>query len=201
MVHFTVTSERIARRAQFFRQIGRSFIAIPSIREAGITFSDEIAYNLAEAYFLLSESYKTYRSETDHRTADPKIGAITCAAVCALNPLRAERVDFDNLEIRYANPRYAMRCASAIIQHPWHTRAFEERRRTYDELLVLQFPCLDAYIGDVARGRVKNLEEYNTKPDRFSIGVTFAEISRIESLVNRFIVLQELKIWASKDRG
>jgi hypothetical protein len=201
VVHFTVTHERIERRANFFGQIAREFIQIPSIQAAGITFSDEVALNLAEAYFLLSESYKTYRSETEHRTADPKIAAITCATICALTPLRPPRADFDDLQIRYANPRYAMRCASVIIQHPWHKRAFEERRRTYDELLILEFPCLNNYIADVARGEKKDLELYNTKNDKFSIGITFPELSRIESLVNRFIVLKELKIYAKARRS
>jgi hypothetical protein len=196
--HFTVTGDRITRRAQFFLEMGNKQVGSQSIRNGGIKISIATAQVLAEAYFLLSESYKSYRSEGEHKTANPKIAAMTCAAICALNPLRPPKADFGVLEIRYANPMFAMRCASAIIEHPWHTRSFEERRRTYDELTTLQFPCLDKFIQDVSSGRKRPLEDYNTKTDKFSIGLTFPEIARIESLINRFVVYQELKIYASK---
>jgi len=197
-VHFTVSRDRIERRAFFFQEMANKHLATPSLKNAGIELRSGHAITLAEAYFLLSESYKSYRSEGEHKTANPKIAAITCAAVCAVNPLRPPKADFEILEVRYANPMFAMRCASAIIEHPWHTRSFEERRRTYDELIAMHFPCLDPFIRDAAQGRKKELSSYNTKNDKFSVGITFDEITRIESLVNRFIVYQELKIYSTR---
>jgi hypothetical protein len=194
--HFNVTRERIDRRAHFFLEMGNRHVGTTIIRNAGIKFNPATAVTLSEAYFLLSESYKAYRSEGDHRTANSKIAAITCAAVCAINPLRPPKADFEILEVRYANPMFAMRCAASIIEHPWHLRAFEERRRTYDELTATHFPCLDVFIRDVANAEKKELEYYNTKSDKFSVGITFPEITRIESLVNRFVVYEEMKIYA-----
>lgn len=197
MAYFRVSQERIERRAQFLRKMGQRHISTPLLQSVGMKFDDAAALTLSEAYYLLSESYKSYRNEPDHRTANPKIAAMTCAAICAINPLRPPAADFGIVEIRFANPMLAMRCATTIIQHPYHMRAFDERRRIYDELAITHFPCLDPYISDVKAGNKKPLENYNTKPDKFSIGISLQEVTKIESFVSRFIVYEQQKIYVS----
>jgi hypothetical protein len=36
----------------------------------GMTFDPEAAHVLAQAYFMLSESYRSYRSDPNHRTTE-----------------------------------------------------------------------------------------------------------------------------------
>jgi hypothetical protein len=197
VVKFSVAPDRIEKRANFFKNMATRFAAGEAVQKAGIVFNPLHALTLAEAYYLLSESYRSYRMETDHRTATPKIAALTCAAICAVNPLRPPKADFENLDVRYANPMFAMRCAISIVTHPYHLRAFEERRRILDELAITHFPCLDPYLADVACGQKKPLDDYNMKLDKFSVGISMDEITRIESYVSRFTVFQDQKIFAA----
>jgi hypothetical protein len=201
---FPVDPGRIERRAQFYLEIGRAHGSTPLLRSAGVHFDEALALTLSEAYFLLSESYKTYRNHPGHLTAKPKIAAMHCAAVCAVNPFRPNDPsatplqNYEVVEIRYANPMYAMRCACTPIEHPYHMRAFDERRRIYDELTITAFPCLDPFLADTRADRKKPLIQYNTRADeKFSVGISLQEITKIESFVSRFEVYQQQKIYAA----
>lgn len=153
---------------------------------------------------MMTETYRTYRNEPGHRIAKPKIAAITCGTICAMGVLRPPKgstaaQNFSVLEIRYANPMYAMRCASSAIEHPYHMRSFDERRRIYDDLSITRFPCLKPFIDDVEAGRKKDLAEYNTstKPGRFSLKISRVEFTKVESFVSMFVVYQQQKIYAA----
>jgi hypothetical protein len=98
--------------------------------------------------------------------------------------------------VRYANPMFAMRCACAAIEHPYHKRAFDERRRVYDSLLITRFQCLDAFIEDVRHGRIRGPEDYNVASDKYSIGLTQREMADIERLVLMFTIYGDQKIFA-----
>src|SRR5207244_2840981 len=99
--------------------MGREHARDPLMAKVGMTFDDEAAHVLTQAYFMLSESYRTFRSDPEHLTNHAKIAAICCAAICAVQPLRHDKPDFRIAAVRYANPMFAMRCAESIIKHPW----------------------------------------------------------------------------------
>ncbi len=94
---------------------------------------------------------------------------------------------------------FAMRCACSVIEHPYHMRSFEERRRVYDDLSLTRFPCLESFIADVKAGTKKDIDAYDTgiKPGKFSLEISRLELAKIESFVSMFEVYQQQKIYAA----
>ncbi len=48
---------------------------------------------LTEAYFILSECYKAWRIKDGHLTEEPKIAALTCAAIIKIVPYRPQTLN------------------------------------------------------------------------------------------------------------
>jgi hypothetical protein len=188
---FSIPQERIDRRAKFFFEIGEQVKNSKPLSAVGPTFDFQSAECLAEAYFLLSEAFKPVRIQEGHKTTKPKIAALTCAAVAMVNPFHFDNPDFENLVIRYANPILAMHLACGIIDHPFHKRSFDERRRIYSQILGMGFTCLDEFIADRKAGTPKDLAEYK-------IALNRGEMREIENLVNLFTVYEQMPIFKKK---
>lgn len=189
---FPIDENRILTRTKFIVDIGSEFIKTPERAAHGPIFGVEEARCVAEAYFLLSEkAFKPKRIEANHKTTMPKIAALTCAAISTVNPIRFAVESSDVTAVRYANPMFAMQLACSVIDHPYHVRAFEERRRLYEQILGLELPCLQPFLDD-------RMAKKNTPLSSFELNFTRAEMREIEGLVSIFTVYEEMKIYAKK---
>lgn len=195
MSFFRVTQERIKRRADYLRTIGVATAEEQLFKDAGVTFDPAMGEVLAQGCFMLSESYRTYRSRPDHLINTSKIAAIATAVITTLDPMRVENPDPHNTVHRYANPIFALRCGMTMVNHPFHTRNFDELRRIYDKMLVTQFPCLQTFTADVDADSIKPPEDYNKAKDKFTIGISQKEMADLETYVSMYAVFREMKIY------
>ena len=158
MVSFPIDENRIITRTKFIVDVGCQFLKNGAIAAHRPIFGVEEARCVAEAYFLLSETaFKPKRIETGHRTTKPKIAALTCAAISIVNPIQFEAASPDIAAVKYANPMFAMHIACSVIDHPYSIRAFDERRRVYDQILGLDLPCLHPFIEDRQAKKIRLL--------------------------------------------
>src|ERR1700722_1310110 len=100
----------------------------PAFNHLGIQYHANVHNVLAHVYFAMSEAYKTEFLNPGKGTDPTKQAALTCAAICAVKPLRPLPTDEVHEEHIYVNQMLAMRCACAIIDHPIQDHSFDEQR-------------------------------------------------------------------------
>jgi hypothetical protein len=84
-----------------------------------------------------------------------------------------------------------MRCAAAIIDHPFYSRAFDERRRVYKTRQCLSFPCVDPIMAEAYRS------DWLITSD-IAISLSSDERAKIDSIVSAFVVYAEMRIFSSR---
>jgi hypothetical protein len=136
----------------------------------------------------LSQSYKRIYIREGNKTDTPKRAAITCAAIAAVQPLRPPLVvnDLDKEEYIYANPMFAIRCASSIVGHPFDKRPYDDRRRAYRAILGFSFPSISPILQE-ARARNGDITS------EFDINITGDEEAKINLLVEQFTIYGYLR--------
>lgn len=179
----------IAERADFFKRLLQYQIGSPAFTNVNLTCHPSIGNLLAEVYFAITSAYKAGLLPPGSRTDPIKQAALTCAAVVTVNPLRPASTEIDQEEIIYANPMFAMRCACSIIDHPYHTRSFDERRRVYRGLPGYAVAPADAIIQEALQNDCRTTSTW-------SIDLSNRERSQLDILVNMFAVYKEMPIWA-----
>lgn len=160
-----------------------------AFRQIPIAYHDRIPIALAEAYFAISEAYKRVHLEEGRRTNPIKQAAFTCVAISVIRPLRpVDSPEIDNEELLYVNQMLAMRASCAIIDHPFHKRAFDDQRRFYRSLSTLSLPSLDPLIGEVNNSDGKIISEYDLE-------LSLTEQRELNFVVSMFTVLNDLPIY------
>jgi hypothetical protein len=182
------TAAELARRAEYFERTLGHFIQSALLRGLTIDYHPKVHNLLSHAYFGLSEAYKGEFLYPDKGTDPTKQAAITCATIATIRPLHAPQPDITNEEYIYMNQMLAIRCGCAIVEHPFHTRAWADRWRFYKMLERLDLPCLRPMIDEA----VANNGDLKTQ---FVFKLSTDEEFKLKSLVNLFVTLKDLKIY------
>ncbi|MEA2991189.1 MAG: hypothetical protein QOD40_109 [Alphaproteobacteria bacterium] len=115
-------------------------------------YHDSAPSQLAHVYFALHDAYKGLYVPDGHLSDAAKRAAITCATVIAVAPIHrnpdrnfpvTEREPWDLADADYPNPFLAVRSACAIVQHPFHKRPWDNRRRIYCGYVGLEFRTVE----------------------------------------------------------
>jgi hypothetical protein len=78
----------IDARAAFFKRIIELLIGSAAFSHLALQYHSNVHVVLTHVYFALSEAYKAEFLKPGKGTDPTKQAAITCAAICAVNPLR-----------------------------------------------------------------------------------------------------------------
>jgi hypothetical protein len=123
-------------------------------------YHDSHPDQLAHVYFALHDAYKGLYIPDSHRSDQAKRAAITCAAVIAVSPIHRDpnkndphivREPWDLADADYPNPFLAIRCACAIVSHPFHKRPWDNRRRIYCGYLGFEFPTVEPMLEEARK--------------------------------------------------
>jgi hypothetical protein len=130
----------IDARAAFFLQMIELLTGSSAFSHLEIQYHSNVHYVLTHVYFAMSEAYKAEFLNAGKGTDPTKQAALTCAAICAVKPLRPLPTEVVHEEHLYINQMLAMRCACAIINHPIQNLTFDEQRRIYLHMDRFLFP-------------------------------------------------------------
>ena len=143
-------------------------------------FDDETEKYLIPLFFMISDHYKRLRLKSaEHRTNDTKKAGLTMAAIVAMRPIAGDAAT-DNLKHFYANPIFALACATAIIGKPLYAGVEDEKQQLYMWLDTLRWPSTEPYLADAA-AQAPQLPN--------SLTLTTTEISQIDMIVLKLIDL------------
>ena len=185
------TALDISTRADFFKDAIETQLQAPAVQGLGLIYHDKMPEILAHAYFAMSEAYKKTFLYPDKQTDPTKQAALTCAAIAFIKPLRPPDLRIVREEYIYVNAMLAMRTSCAIVDHPFHSRDFDSQRRWFKQLDLLDVPNVTSIMTEAAAnsGEVKG---------NIQISLTRQEEYQLKSLINMFVVLRDMKIWAKK---
>lgn len=182
------TAAELEKRADYFDKMIRLQARSPALSGLEILWHSHIGMLLSHIYFAVSEAYKGEFLYPDKRTDPTKQAAFTCAAIAVVKPLHSPSSEVDREEYVYMNQMLAMRCACGIVEHPFHARAWVERRRIYKMLERVQLPSTSPIIEEA----FGNNGTINTD---WKIILSVQEEFSLQSLVNLFVVYKDLKIF------
>jgi hypothetical protein len=185
-----ITADQISARANFFRIAIQKQIESPILTGLSPVFHPRAPEVLVEMYFCISQAYKSVYMDPGRRTDDSKKAAFSCAAICALKPIRCEASEIEKEEFIYINEMLAMRVACAIVEHPFHTRHFDEVRRFYRALQDFSLPSLRGFMQEVRSGDGQIVSEH-------SISLSVSDRSALNLLINMFSVLKDMRVYNS----
>lgn len=182
------TPAEIDARADYFQKMIDLQIRSRVMKDLGIIYHPQVSNLLAHVYFALSEAYKAKFLYPEKRTDPTKQAAITCATIAAVRPLHAPIAIIGREQYIYMNQMLAMRCACGIIDHPVHTRGFDEQRRIYIMLDKVMLPSIASIVDEAVSNDgiiTSDCRITLTKADEFSL----------KALINLFVVYKDLKIY------
>jgi hypothetical protein len=183
-----VSSQDILARAGFFEAAIEVALASPAFVGVPLFHHPRIPVVLAESYFALTEAYKYHHLQPGKRTEEIKQAALTAATICVVKPLRPQHGAAATEEMIYCNQMLAMRAACAIVEHPFGSRAFDERRRFYRAIGDFALPAIAPLIAEANA----NNGELTTE---FSFDLSLRERHDLNMLINMFAVLRDLRIY------
>lgn len=142
-------------------------------------FDSETEKYLIPLFFMMSDYYKRLRLKSpEHRTNDTKKAGLTIAAIMAMRPITGPGEIGTNLKIFYANPIFALACATAIVRKPLYAGVESEKVQLYTWLDTLRWKSTEPYLADAAA-------QTNAEPE--PIVLTPAEISQIDMIVMKLV--------------
>jgi hypothetical protein len=158
-----VDVRRFGEREKFFTSMGEEILE-PSIHRGDlIVFRIGRMRVLTEAYFILNECYKAWRIKPGHNTEEPKIAALTCAAIIKIVPFRPQTLNMAKTVGEFkCNEIYALHCASAFLRVPLGTSEFKTDfwLRLLEILSDVKCNTLDDFVSDINAGAKKELDSY-----------------------------------------
>jgi hypothetical protein len=171
---------RIEIRTGFFVSIYSGVKRIlPEIYDK-TNFGPETEKYLIPLFFMMSDRYKTLRlHSSEHRTNDTKKAALTIAAIMAMRPIIGPADGATRLNQFYANPVFALACATAIIKKPLYAGVEAEKIQFYSWLDTLKWPSTEPYLRDAEAQSVQSTPE--------PLALTRAEISQIDMMVLKLV--------------
>lgn len=159
-----VDARRFEERREFLTRIGEEFLKPSIYRGELIVFRIGRMKALTEAYFILNESYKAWRIVAGHNTEEPKIAALTCAAIIKIVPFRPQTLNMAKTVGEFkCNEIYALNCAAAILGVSLGLdKDFKPDfwLRLLDILSDARCHTLDNFVADVNGGKQNSLESY-----------------------------------------
>ncbi len=175
----------ITARAAFFEMMIELLTGSSAFNHLEIQYHSNVHNVLAHVYFALSEAYKAEFLNLGKGTDPTKQAALTCAAVCAVNPLRPLPTEAVHEEHIYINQMLAMRCACAIIDHPIQNLTFDEQRRIYLQMERFKFPSVQVILDEAAanKGEIKS---------NVAIELTPTEQAHLKGLIALFVAYKGL---------
>lgn len=164
--------DRIAVRTGFFVKIYSGLKRILPEIYGQTSFDLQDEQYLIHLFFLMNDRYKQLRLHSPtHRTNDTKKAALTVAAIMAMRPVTSPANPTASLRQFYANPIFALACATAIIRKPLYAGVEAEKTHFYTWLDTLRWPSTEPFIRDAEA-------QANTHPE--PLAMTPAEVSQID---------------------
>lgn len=156
----------IDNRAAYFKEMIELLLGSSAFNHLEVQYHENVHKVISHVYFALSEAYKRKFLHDGAGTDPTKQAALTCAAVCAVKPLRPLPTNKVHYEHIYMNQMLAMRCACAIIDHPIQSLGFDEQRRIYMHMDRFQFPSTTPILDEAAanKGEIKSNVEITLTP-------------------------------------
>jgi len=158
-----VDARRFSEREGFLTSIGEELLR-PSVHRGDlIVFRIGRMSLLTEAYFILNECYKSWRIKPGHFTEEPKIAALTCAAIMKIVPFRPQTMNMARTVGEFkCNEIYALNCAAAFLAVPLASTDFKDDfwLRLLDILSDVKCRTLDQFVADVNSGAKKDMSSY-----------------------------------------
>ncbi len=171
--------DRVAVRTGFFVSIYSGLKRILPEIYRQTNFDSQNENYLIHLFFMMNDHYKRLRLHgPDHRTNDTKKAALTIAAIMAMRPINGPPDSADKLDQFYANPIFALACATAIIRKPLYTGVEAEKIHFYTWLDTLRWPSTSPYLRDAEA-------QANTTPEPIILSLT--EISQIDMIVLKLV--------------
>jgi hypothetical protein len=174
-----MNKDRVNIRKGFFIRIYSSLKRIlPEIfRNTDLGEDNELI--LISLYFLISDQYKRWRMQKpEHLTNDLKKAAITLAAFMAMGPIRAIGTTSDELSYFYANPIFALSCATAILKKPVYSGVESDKIHLYAWLDTLRFESTNSFLIDAEAGAMQTDAGYLKS-------ISYNEISQIDMIIQK----------------
>lgn len=181
-----VDARRFDERQEFLTRIGQGLLK-PSMGNL-VRFRLARMKTVTEAYFILNECYKAWRIAPGHFTEEPKIAAITCAAIQKIVPFVPQTPNMvTTVGEAKCNEIFALNCAAAIIGVPLGDGGFKQDfwLRLLDILSDIECRTLDAFVTDINNQRQKPMEDYVRKLHRKDQLELNSLISIFEILCNK----------------
>lgn len=155
-----MSANRVSIRKGLFTEIfGMLQRVLPEIFR-NTEFDDEDERFLIDLFFMMSDSYKVERTKDGHFTNNPKKAALTVAAIMAMRPIRITASHAGGLRYFYANPTFAIACATAILKRPLYSEPDEDKFMFYGYLDTLRFPSTQSYVNDAQAQLTRPISEY-----------------------------------------
>jgi Cache domain len=140
---------------------------------------DSVGDGELAALTATNDRYKELRLHSPaHRTNDTKKGALTVAAIMAMRPITGPPNTSKSLRQFYANPIFALACATAIIRKPLYAGVEAEKTQFYTWLDTLRWPSTEPFLRDAEA-------QANITPD--PLALTPAEISQIDMIALQLV--------------
>lgn len=176
----------INARAAYFLKMIELLTGSAAFNHLGLQYHSNVHFVLAHVYFAMSEAYKAEFLNPGKRTDPTKQAALTCAAICAVNPLRPIPTEAVHEEHLYVNQMLAMRCACSILDYPIQDLSFDEMRRICLHMRPFTFPSVKPVLDEAAanNGEIKS---------NLAIGLTTQEKQTLKGLVALFVAYRGLK--------
>jgi hypothetical protein len=173
-------------RAAFFKEVIGLLTGSSAFNHLEIQYHSEVHKVISHVYFALSEAYKRQFLHDGAGTDPTKQAALTCAAICAVKPLRPLPTNKVHYEHIYINQMLAMRCACIIIDHPIQFRTWDEQRRIYMQMDRFMFPSVKPILEEAAtnNGEIKS---------NFKITLSPQEEATLKGLISLFEAYKSLK--------
>jgi hypothetical protein len=136
------TLAELQTRAQYFSTMIALQCRSLALSALGIIYHPKAPSLLSHVYFAISEAYKAKFLYPEKGTDPTKQAGLVCATIAVAKPLHSPTKEIDREEYIYMNQMFAMRCACGIVEHPFHLRAWHDRRRFYKQLEKLDLPIV-----------------------------------------------------------
>lgn len=191
-----VAAEDIVARANYFKQMLDIELASPALRDAELFYHESMPDILAQCYFAISQAYKKIYLAEGHRTDTSKRAALTCAAIVAVCPIRQDpdsNSEEKAAEAAYANPMLAMRCSCSIVNHPFHKRPFDDRRRIYRAFFGFALPSIEPILAEARANNGKIISDWE-------ISLAPEEETLLNLLVDDFVMYSKFRIAEQEGR-
>lgn len=165
MTEFYVSPETISERAELLKSFAQDLLNSGALPADKLVLRENRFQLLAEGYFLLNKSYKTWRIHNGHRTERPKIAALQACVISRLQPFLPKQHPIDQTDVALikCNEIFAFAYGIGILEQKFEPNTPEKIDlflRVLDIISASSAETIEAYIIDKKYGTGRTLASY-----------------------------------------